>query len=54
MKIYNQQAANSNNSDQNIEFMFGETNNCHRIGNACLEYELKLEKDVAVAVDRAF
>ena len=34
LKIYHQQAANLNVSDQNIDFIFGENNNYHQIGNA--------------------
>ena len=52
MTIYHQQAANSNVSDQKIEFIFGENNNYHEIGNAYLQYELTILKDVAVAVNR--
>ena len=51
LKNYHQQAANSNDSDQNIEFIFGE-NNCHQIGNANLQYEITVEKDVANVADR--
>ena len=53
MKIYHQQAANLNDSEQNIEFIFGENNNVYQIPNAYLENEIKIEKDVAVAADRA-
>ena len=52
LKIYHQQAASLIYSDQNIEFIFGENNNYHQIGNAYLEYELKIEKHVAVAANR--
>ena len=34
LKIYHRQAANINNSDQNIEFTFGENNNYHQNRNA--------------------
>ena len=34
LKIYHQQAANLNDSDQNIEITIGEKNNYHQIGNA--------------------
>ena len=50
LKIYHQQAADL--SDQNIEFIFGENNNYHQIGNAYVQYEITIEKDVAVAADR--
>ena len=52
MKIYHRQAANLNDFDQKVEFMFGKKNNYHQIGNAFLQYELKIEKVVAVAADR--
>ena len=52
MKIYHQQAANINDSDQNIDFIFGENKNYHQIGTAYFHYELAIEKDVAVAANR--
>ena len=33
IEIYHQQGAQLNQSDQNIEFIFGENNNFHQIGN---------------------
>ena len=47
-KLYHQQAANLNDSDQNIEFIFGENNYYHQVGNAYLQYEMTMEKEVAV------
>ena len=44
LKIYHQQAANLNDSDQNIDFIFGENNNYYPIGNAYLHYELTIQK----------
>ena len=41
-----------NDSDQNIDFIFGENNNYHQIGNAYIQYEMTIEKDVAVAANR--
>ena len=32
--------------------MFGENNNYHQIGNAYLQYEITIEKDLAVAANR--
>ena len=29
-----------NNSDQNVEFIFGENNNYHQIGNSYLEFDI--------------
>ena len=52
LKLYHQQAASSNVSVQNIEFMFCQNNNYHQIGNAYLHYELTIERDVAVAANR--
>ena len=52
MKTYHQQAANLNDFDQNIDFIFGENNNYHQIGNAYLHYELAIEKNFAVAANR--
>ena len=49
MKIYHQQAANLNDFDQNIDFIFGENINYQQIGNAYLQCEMTIEKDVAVA-----
>ena len=40
------------NSNQNIDFIFGENNNYHQIGNSYLQYEITIEKDVAVADNR--
>ena len=53
LKTCHQQAANLNDSDQTIEFVFGENNNCHQVGIAYLQYELTIEKDVAVAANRS-
>ena len=54
MKIYHQQAANLNDSDQKIEFIFRENYNYHRVGNAYLQHEMTIEKDVAIAADGVF
>ena len=40
LKIYNQQGAQLNQSDQTIEFIFGENNNYHQIGNGNLEFDI--------------
>ena len=45
--VYHQQAANLNDSDQNIELVFGGNNNYHQIGNSYLQYEMTIEKGVA-------
>ena len=40
IKICHQQGANLDNPDQNIEFIFGENNNYHQIGNDYLQYDI--------------
>ena len=40
LKVYHQQAAQLNDPDQNIEFIFGENNNYHQVGNAYLEFDI--------------
>ena len=52
LKIYHQQGANLDNSDQNIAFLFKENNNYHQIGNAYLQYEITVGKDAADPPDR--
>ena len=44
-KIYHQQGAQLNNPNQNIDFIFGENNNYHQIGNGYLEFDITLRKD---------
>ena len=44
-KIYHQQCAQLNQSDQNIEFIFGENNNYHQIGNGSLEFNITVRKN---------
>ena len=44
-KIYHQQGAQLNQSDQNIEFIFGENNNYHQIGNGYLEFKITVRKN---------
>ena len=44
LKIYHEQGANLDNSDQNIELFFGENSNSHQIGNSYLQYEVTVEK----------
>ena len=39
-KVYHQQGANLNESNQNIEFIFGENNNYHQVGNGYLELDI--------------
>ena len=44
-KIYHRQGDQLNQSDQNIEFIFGENNNFHQIGNAYLEFNITVRKN---------
>ena len=44
-KIYHRQGDQLNQSDQYIEFIFGENNNYHQIGNAYLEFNIKVRKN---------
>ena len=39
-KIYHRQRDQLNQSDHNFEFIFGEGNNYHQIGNAYLEFNI--------------
>ena len=41
-KVYHQQGANLNASNQSVEFIFGENNNYHKIGNAYLEFDISV------------
>ena len=44
-KIYHQQGAQLNQSDQNIEIILGENNNYHQIGNCYLEFNITVRKN---------
>ena len=44
-KIYHRQGDQLNQSDQNIEFIFGENNNYHQIGSAYLEFNITVRKN---------
>ena len=39
-KVYHQQGTSLNDSNQNVEFIFGENNNYHQNGNAYLEFDI--------------
>ena len=43
-KIYHQQGAQLNQSDQNIKFIFGENNFYHQIGNGYLEFNIRVRQ----------
>ena len=44
-KVYHQHGAQLNQSDQNIEFMFGENNKYHQIGNGYLKFNITVRKN---------
>ena len=44
-KMHHRQGDQLNQSDQNIEFTFGENNNYHQIGNAYLEFNITVRKN---------
>ena len=44
-KLYHRQGDQINQSDQNIEFIFGENNYYHQIGNAYLEFNITVRKN---------
>ena len=44
-KIYHRQGDQLNQSDQNIEFNFGENKNYHQIGNAYLDFNITVRKN---------
>ena len=44
-KIYHRQGDQLNQSDQNIESIFGENHNYHQIGNAYLEFNITVRKN---------
>ena len=53
-KVYHQSGANLNDSNQNFEFIFGENNNYHQIGNAYLEFDITVRKVVEAPADPNF
>ena len=53
-KIHHQQSANINDSDQIIEFIFGENDKYHQFGSAYFQYEMTKGKVVAIAANRVF
>ena len=44
-KVYHQHGAQLSQADQNIEFIFGENNKYHQIGNAYLEFDITMRKN---------
>ena len=43
LKVRHQEGANLNDSDQQVELIFGENNNYHQIENAYLEYDITVQ-----------
>ena len=52
-KVYHQSGANLNDSNQNVECIFGENNNYHQIGNVYLEFDITFRKVVDPPVNFA-
>ena len=48
IKVYQQQGANLNDSNQNVDFVFRENNNYNQIGNAYLEFAISFRKIVEI------
>ena len=48
LKTYHQQGAKLSYPDQNVEFIFGENNNNHQIGNAYLEFDITVRDTAGV------
>ena len=53
LRVYHQQGANLNDSDQHIEIIFGENNNYHQKGNAYLEYDITVQNPAAAFDDNS-
>ena len=53
-KVYHYQGANLNDSNQNVEFIYGENNNYHQIGISYLEFDITIRKVVAAGADPNF
>ena len=47
IEVYRQQGAQLNDTDQNIEFIFGENNNYHQIGNSYLQFDITVKAPTA-------
>ena len=45
IKFYHQQGAQLNQSDQNIEFIFGENNNYYQVGSSYLEFDITVHRE---------
>ena len=51
IKVYHQQGAQLNQSDQNIEFIFGENNKYHKVGDSYLEFDITVRRNNGVDFD---
>ena len=45
--MYHNQGAQLNDSDQNIEFIFGENNKYHQIGNSYFQFDITVQDPTA-------
>ena len=45
LKVYHQQGAHLNQSDQNVEFIFGENNDYNQVGNSYLELDITIRRE---------
>ena len=50
-KVYHQSGANLNDVNQNVEFIFGENNNYHQIGNGYLEFDITVRNTAGIFTD---
>ena len=50
-KVYHHQGASLNDSNQSVEFIFGENNNYYQIGNTYLEFDITIRKVVVAPAD---
>ena len=53
LRVYHQQDANLKDSDQHVEFIFGENNNYHQIGFAYLEQNIRVQNHAAAFDDNS-
>ena len=47
LKIYHQQGAQLNQSDENVTYIFGENNNYHQIGNGYSKFDITVQKSAS-------
>ena len=51
LKVYHQQGANLNDSNQNVEFIFGENINYHQFGISYLEFDTTVRNTAGNFID---